>query len=179
MLGPADQDIRLQANGPQLFHAVLGWFGFQFARRRQIRQQGQVHQDALAARAFRLKLANGFEEWQAFDVTNGAADLTQHEIDVFIVNRQPVFDFIRHMGNHLDRLTEVIAIAFLIQNVGVDPARRHTVGLAAGHAGKSLVVPKVQIRLSPVIGDEHLAMLKRAHRAGIDIQIRVKFAKAD
>ena len=57
-----------------------------------------MHQNALAARAFSLKLANGFKERKAFDIANGAADLTQHEIDVFIVDRQPIFDFIRDVG---------------------------------------------------------------------------------
>ena len=38
---------------------------------------------------------------------------------------------------------------------------------------------QVQIGLRPVIGDIDLAMLERAHRARIDIQIGVEFAQTD
>jgi hypothetical protein len=38
---------------------------------------------------------------------------------------------------------------------------------------------KVEVRLGTVIGHEDLAVLRRAHSAGIDVQIRVKFANAN
>ena len=47
------------------------------------------------------------------------------------------------------------------------------------HAGETLVMPEVEIGLGPVIGDKHLAMLGRRHRAGINIQIGIEFAEAN
>ena len=45
------------------------------------------------------------------------------------------------------------------------------------HAGEALVMAEVEIGLRAVIGDEHLAVLVRAHRARIDVQIGVELAQ--
>src|ERR1035437_2544479 len=42
-----------------------------------------------------------------------------------------------------------------------------------------LVVPDIQVGLRAVIGDEHLAVLERVHRAGIDVEVRVELLHAD
>ena len=42
-----------------------------------------------------------------------------------------------------------------------------------------LVMPEVEIGLSPVLGDEHLAVLERVHCAGIDVDVRVELAHRD
>jgi len=39
---------------------------------------------------------------------------------------------------------------------------------------EALVVADVQVGFGTVLGDEHLAMLERIHRAGIDIEVRVQ-----
>ena len=38
---------------------------------------------------------------------------------------------------------------------------------------------QIEIGFGAVIGDENFAMFKRAHRAGIDVQVGVKFAQPD
>src|ERR1700760_3438697 len=40
---------------------------------------------------------------------------------------------------------------------------------------ETLVMPQVEVGFSAIVGDEHLAMLKGAHGAGIDVEIRIKF----
>ena len=45
-------------------------------------------------------------------------------------------------------------------------------------AGEALVVAEVEIGLGAVVGDEHLAVLVRRHRAGIDVEIGVELAQA-
>jgi hypothetical protein len=40
-------------------------------------------------------------------------------------------------------------------------------------------VAEVEVGLGAVVGDEHLAVLERAHRAWIDVQVRVQFDKGD
>jgi hypothetical protein len=49
----------------------------------------------------------------------------------------------------------------------------------AGHAGEALVMAEIEVGLGAVIGDEDLAVLIRAHRARIDIEIGVELAQAD
>src|SRR5690606_35771168 len=46
-------------------------------------------------------------------------------------------------------------------------------------AGEALVMAEVEVGLGAVIGDEHLAVLGRRHRAGIDIEIGVEFPQPD
>jgi len=40
-------------------------------------------------------------------------------------------------------------------------------------------VTDVQVRLGAVVGDEHLAVLERVHRARIDVQVRVQLLHRD
>src|SRR6185295_17681614 len=45
--------------------------------------------------------------------------------------------------------------------------------------GEPLVMPQVQVGLGAVVGDEHLAVLGRAHRPRIDVDIGVELAEPD
>ena len=179
MFRPADQHIRGKADGLQLLDRMLGGFGFQLSTGRKIGQQRQVHQDRLAARAFVNELTDRFKERQAFDIADRAADFAQHEINLIIADAQEVFDFIGDVGDNLNGLAQVIAAPFLFQHVGIDAARGNAVGLARRHPGEAFVMAKVKIGFRAIVGDEHFAMFKRAHRAGIDVQIGVQFAQAD
>ena len=44
--------------------------------------------------------------------------------------------------------------------------------------GEALVVAQVEVGLRAVLGDEHLAVLERAHRARIDVDVRVELLDA-
>ena len=44
-------------------------------------------------------------------------------------------------------------------------------------ARKAFVVAQIEVGFGPIISHEDLAVLKRAHRAGIDIQIGIKLQK--
>ena len=44
---------------------------------------------------------------------------------------------------------------------------------------EALVVAEVEIGFRAVFGDKHFAVLKRAHRAGIDVQVRIALLKGD
>jgi hypothetical protein len=44
---------------------------------------------------------------------------------------------------------------------------------------ETLVVTQVEIGFSAVFGDENFAVLKRTHRAGIDVEIRIALLKGD
>jgi hypothetical protein len=47
------------------------------------------------------------------------------------------------------------------------------------HVGEALVVAEVEVGLGAVVGDEHLAVLERRHRPGIDVDVRVKLEIGD
>ena len=44
-------------------------------------------------------------------------------------------------------------------------------------AGEALVVPEIEIGLGAIGGDVHLAVLIRAHGAGIDVEIGIELAQ--
>ncbi len=86
VLGPADQHVRRQTDGAQFLDLMLGRLGIQLSARLQIRQQRQMHEHTLPRRAIKGELPDRLEERQAFDVTDGAADFTQHEVDFILTN---------------------------------------------------------------------------------------------
>jgi len=56
----------------------------------------------------------------------------------------------------------------------IDPAGSEIVALAEIRMREALIVAEIQVGLGAIVGDVDLAMLERAHGAGIDVQIRVE-----
>ena len=86
MFGAANKHIRRDPDRLQFFDAVLCRFGFQLTRGGKIRQQREVHKDALSAWFIMGELADGLKKGQAFDIADGAADLAKHEINLIFAN---------------------------------------------------------------------------------------------
>src|SRR6185503_4459105 len=61
----------------------------------------------------------------------------------------------------------------------VDLACREVVPAVHLRALEALVVTEVEVRLGPVLGDEHLAVLKRRHRAGIHVDVGIQLDVGD
>src|SRR4029077_3790236 len=53
--------------------------------------------------------------------------------------------------------------------------------IVAGKLGvrEALVVPQIEVRLRAIFGHKHFAVLKGAHRARIDVQVRIAFLQGD
>ena len=51
--------------------------------------------------------------------------------------------------------------------------------LRGAHRGEPLVVSEVEVGLGAVVGDEHLAVLERAHRARVDVDVGVELLQGD
>ena len=135
--------------------------------------------DGLATRQVVAKLADRLEEGQAFDVADRAADLDQHEVVAVGVLKDEFLDGVGDVRNDLHRCAQIAAAAFLLQNGRIDAAGRDVVGLGRRYAGEPLVVAQVQVGFGAVVGHEDLAVLIRAHRARIDVEIGVELAKTD
>jgi hypothetical protein len=65
------------------------------------------------------------------------------------------------MGNDLHGLAQVVAPAFLSDDLLVDSAGGQIVVPAQPGMGEALVVAQVEVGFRPVVGHEDLAMLKR------------------
>ncbi len=134
---------------------------------------------ALAARQFLAQLADGFEERQAFDIADRAADLDQDEIGVAGIGQDELLDLVGDVRHHLNGRTQVVAATLLFDDVGVDASGRDVVGLGGVDTGEAFIVAEIEIGFGAVVSNEDLAVLVRAHRARIDVKIRVELAQAD
>ena len=84
VLGPADQDVGLDADLPQGADRVLRRLGLELAGRLQVGDQRQVDVQAVLAADVERELADRFQERQALDVADRAADLGDHHVDVVV-----------------------------------------------------------------------------------------------
>ena len=181
---PAQQDIGLDADRPQLLDRVLGRLGLHLAGGLDERQQGQVHEARLAARQVLAQLADGLKERKTLDVADRAADLDQHEIRILTFvgqgRRQTEgFDLVGHVRDHLHGRPQIVAAPLLLEDGRIDAAGRDVVGPGGGHACEPLIVTEVEVSLGPVIRHKDLTVLVRTHRARIDVEIRVQLPQPD
>ena len=130
--------------------------------------------DVLAANV-EPELPDRLKERQDLDVAHRAADLGDHDIDVVAGEAGDApLDLVGDVGDHLHRAAEIVAPALRGDDIGVDRSGR-AVGLP-GQAlvDEALIVAEVEVGLATVVGDEHLAVLERVHRARVDIQVGVE-----
>src|SRR5438128_4744706 len=133
--------------------------------------------DSVVTRQIVLELADRLEERQPLDVTDGAADLAQHEIELVIAVEDEILDGVGDMRDHLDRSAEIIAAPLLGQDILIDAPRGDIVGLGGGTSGEALIVAEVEIGLGAVIGHEYFAVLVRRHRYGVELEIGIELAQ--
>ena len=179
VIGTADQDVWLQADGTQLFNRVLCRFGFRFASGGDVRNQSQVHQHGALGAHFDAQLTDSFEERLRLNVTHSAANLNHRYVGIAGALDDSTFDFVGDVRNHLDGCTQVITTALLAQDVFVNTARGEVVVLGHGRADKPLVMAQVQVGFGAVVCDEHFTVLERAHGARINVDVGVQLQHGD
>ena len=90
-----------------------------------------------------------------------------------------VLDLVGDVRDHLDGAAEVVAAALAPDDRVVDRAGRDVRAARGVDVGEALVVAEVEVGLGAVLGDEHLAVLERAHRARVDVDVRVELLERD
>ena len=178
LFGAANEDVGLDADLAQLADGVLSRLGFQLSGSLQVGNQREVDVQAIRLADVEGELADRFQKRETFDVAHRTADFRDHHVDHMLpVVGQFVdyrFDFIGDVWNHLHRLAEKLAPAFLVDHRLIDLARR-VVGIAGQHRiGKPLVVAQVEIGFTAVVQHVNFAVLIGAHRAGIDVDVGVE-----
>ena len=175
-LGAAKDHLRLQADLPQLGDALLSRLGLEFAGGLDERNQCHVHDEHVADPSLELKLSNGLQKRQSFNVTGGSADFRDEDIGFggCLDRADPILDFIGDVRNYLDGLAEIITTALVRENGLVDLATGDVVGPREHAICETLVVSKIKIGLRSIGQHIDFTMLEGVHRAWIDIQIRVE-----
>jgi hypothetical protein len=90
-----------------------------------------------------------------------------------------VLDLVGDVRDDLYGRAQVVTAALLGDHTLVDATGRE-IAVARGHgAHEALVMAEVQVGLGAVGGDEHFAVLERAHGAWIDVDVRIQLHHAD
>ena len=83
------------------------------------------------------------------------------------------------MRDNLDSLSQVVTATFCSEYSGVDRASRGIRSAGQVLVDEPFVMAQVEVRFTPILGHKNFAMLKRVHRARIDIDVRVEFLHRD
>ena len=181
LLGAGDDDVGLDADLAQLGDGVLRRLRLGLADDTDDRHESDVDVEHVVASDVLAELADRLEERQALDVAHGAADLGDQDVDAELL-RQPVdaaLDLVGDVRDDLHGAAEKVAAALLLDHGVVDAAGGH-VGVALHElVDEALVVSQVEVGLGAVLGDEHLAVLEGAHRAGVDVDVGVELLVGD
>ena len=122
------------------------------------------------------ELADRLEERLRLDVADRAADLGDDDVGGGRLGDRADarLDLVRDVRDHLHGRAEVLALALLAQHAVPDAAGGVVRGPREVLVDEALVVADVEIGLGAVLGDEHLAVLERAHRPRVDVEVRVE-----
>ena len=88
-------------------------------------------------------------------------------------------DLVGDVRNDLHGPAQVLAAPLLLDDRQVDLAGGDVVEPRHPLREEALVVAEVEVGLGAVVGDEHLAVLLRVHRARIDVEVRVELLDGD
>ena len=172
----ADDDVGMDTDAAQLVDRVLRRLRLQLAGRLDERDERDVDVDDVLGADLAPELADRLEERQRLDVADGAADLGDDDVGRARLGgaADARLDLVRDVRDHLHGRAEEVALALLAQD-GV-PDRAGAVARAAEEVlvDEALVVADVEVGLGAVLGDEDLAVLERAHRPGVDVQVRIE-----
>ena len=180
-VAPADDRVRLETERAELLHGVLGGLRLQLTAGADERHQGHVDERAAVASDLVAQLADGLEERQGLDVADGPADLDDLHVGLLGLGERadPLLDLVGDVGDHLDRLAQVVAAPLLGQDARVHGARREVRPAMEVLIEEPLVVAEVEVGLRAVVQDEDLAVLERVHRARIDVDVRIELLQDD
>ena len=175
-----DDHVRGDPLASQLGDRVLGRLGLQLLRCGDVWHEGDVDEHDVLPSDVVPELADGLQEGKALDVTDGPPDLGDHDIDILLANpTYSVLDLIGDVWDHLDRVPQIVPPALLLDHGQIDGPGGDVRSPLQVLTGEPLVMTEVQVGLTTVIGDEHLAVLEGVHRARVDVDVGVELLVHD
>ena len=138
-----------------------------------------MDEQAVAPADLGRHLTDGLEEGLGLNVARRAADLGDDHIrrGLFADRVDERLDLVGDVRDDLHGLAQVFARALLVEHVPVDLAGRQVGELVQILVDKALVMAKVEVGLRAVVRDVDLAVLERAHRARVHVDIGVELLR--
>ena len=160
---------------------MLGGLGLELVRGGDIGNEGHVDEADVLGALLAAPLAHGLDEGLGLDVAHRAADLRDDDVGLRAICQaaDAVLDGVGDVRNDLHGATEEVALALLGDEALVDGALRDVRIVCEVLVDEALVMAQVEIAFEAVIGNEDLAMLEGAHRAGVDVEVRVHLLHGD
>jgi hypothetical protein len=125
------------------------------------------------------ELADRLEEGQRLDVADGAADLGDDHVGVLGHSHDAGLDLVGDVRDDLDGVAQELAPPLGRDHRRVDGPGGDVGVPVEALVDEPLVVAQVQVGLAAVVGDEHLAVLERVHRARVDVDVRIQLLHGD
>ena len=174
-------DIRRDAHALQFLDGVLRRLGFVLARGLEIRHERHMNVERVLAPNLKPDLTDGLKEWLALNVAGRAADLGDDDIraGLFADLIDELLDLVGDVRDDLHGAAEIFAAALLFEHMGIHLARGEVGELVEVLVDKALVVAEIEVGLRAVLGDVDLAVLVRAHRAGVNVDVGVELLRCD
>jgi len=175
VVGTADDEIGLHAHAAHLLHGMLRGLRLHLVRSGDVGYEAHMDEHDVVGSEFVAQLAHRLDERLALDVADGAADFGDHDMRSRLAGsaQHALLDGVGYMWDDLHRAAEEVAASFTRDERLVNRALREIRFAREALVDETLVMAQVEVAFVPVVGNEDLAMLKRRHRAGIDIQVWV------
>ena len=140
-----------------------------------------MDEQAVARPLLKADLPRGLKEGLALDIAGRTADLGDDDVRTGVLADlvDEVLYLAGDVGDDLNGLAEVLAAALTVEDIPVDLAGGEVRVAVEILVDEALIVPEVEIGLSAVLGDIDLAVLVGAHRAGVDVYIRVELLRCN
>ena len=174
-------DVGRNAHAAQFFHRVLRRLCLLLAAAGDVRHQRDVDKQAVAAPGVAADLTYCLDKRLRLDVAYGAAYFRHYDVGVglFADGIDKFLDFVGDVRNNLHRFAQIFALTLFVEHVPIYFARRQVGIFVEVFVDKPFVMPQVEVGFGAVFGDVHLAVLIRAHCAGVYVDVRVEFLCGD
>ena len=175
----AHDRVGMDADAAELVDRVLRRLRLQLARRLDERDERDVEVQDVLGPDLAPELADRLEERQRLDVADRAADLGDDDVRRIRLRGppDPCLDLVRDVRDHLHGRAEELSLALLAEHGVPDRARGVARVAREVLVDEPLVVAEVEVGLGTVLGDVDLAVLERAHRPRVDVQVGVELLR--
>src|SRR5689334_20005186 len=178
-VGSAKEYVGLNADAEQFLDRVLCRLGLEFLGGADPGNKRDVHEQRVLAAEFLAHLADSLDERQRLDIPDGAANLDDGDVNVLGHLLHGRLNLVRHVGNDLDGLAQVVAASLLGNDLLVNAAGGPVVVAGELGVGETLVVAEVEVGFGAVVSHEDFAVLEGRHGPGVHVQIGIHLLHVD